>query len=72
MIILQILIGKCLFYAPQLCGDRQNEFYELTSVNTQLAVADSIVIGGVRRSVNKIMVFKASWLQDNYVEPFQV
>ena len=65
------LIGKCIFQDDDMCGDSNNEFYEISAVNTSLVVTDSIVIGGERRRVQKIMVFKMSWLRSNYFEPLQ-
>ena len=34
-----------------------------------LAVSDNVLIGGERKRVAKIMLFKRSWLEDNYISP---
>ena len=65
------LVNKVIFQNDQMCGDSSNEFYNIHAVNHTFAVANSLVIGGVRRNTTKIMCFKMSWLRNNYVEPLQ-
>jgi hypothetical protein len=65
----KVLINKCIFLAPELCGDCSNEFYSINKINHVLAVSNSLVIGGQNKKVQKIMAFKESWLKDNYLEP---
>ncbi|KAK3088853.1 hypothetical protein FSP39_024607 [Pinctada imbricata] len=65
------LMNKVLFQSDAMCGDRNNEFYEITAVQNRMVVARSIVIGGQTKRVNKIMTFKMVWLRDNYLEPMQ-
>ena len=54
-----------------MCGDSTNEFYEISAVRNNLVVSDSIIIGGQRRAVSKIMVFKQQWLVSNWVDPMK-
>ena len=65
------LHGKCIFQNDEMCGDYDNELYELSSVSRTLAVSDSVLVGGERRRVRKIMTFKMCWLQTYYVQPMQ-
>ena len=53
------LIGTILFPNEDLDGFR-NEFFELSSVSTKLVVAESLLIGGQQKRVQKIMMFKKS------------
>ena len=46
-----------------------NEFYELSTVSTKLVVAESLLIGGQQKQVRKIMMFKKSWIEKNYINP---
>ncbi len=48
-----------------------NEFFELSSVSTQMVVTDSLLIGGQRKKVQKIMMLKMSWLENYYLEPLK-
>ncbi len=65
------LHGKCIFQNDEMCGDYDNELYELRAVSHTFVVADSILIGGERRRVRKIMTFKMSWLENYYLRPMQ-
>ena len=64
------LIGK-VFFPSEDCGGRNNQFFELSAVSHMLAVADNIVIGGERKRVGKIMFFKRSWMENNYLSPIR-
>ena len=63
------LLNRCIFQNDGLCGDSNNEFYNVNAVNTTLVVANSVVVGGQRRQVQKIMVFKRVWMERNYFQP---
>ena len=60
------LIGKCFFPDDELCGDSNNEFYELSEVQSRLLVTQNVTIGHQTRRVNKIMCFKMAWMRNNY------
>ena len=64
------LIGKVFFPSEDLRGT-SNQFFELSSVTHMLAVSDSVLIGGERKRVAKIMLFKRSWLEDYYISPIR-
>jgi hypothetical protein len=63
--------GKVFFHSDQLCGDSGNKFYEFSQVRHQLLAVQSIVVAGQTRHVKKIMTYKMSWIQYNYVEPIK-
>ena len=63
------LIGTV--FIPSEDIDSANEFFELSAVNTRMVVTDSLVVGGQRKRVRKIMMFKKSWLENNYLEPMK-
>ena len=65
------LIGKVFFPSDELCGDSNNEFYELSQVRNTFAVSSSVIIGGEQTRVAKIMTFKMSWMTNNYIEPIK-
>ena len=54
-----------------LCGDSNNEFYEITNTRLGLAVSRSFVIGGQQVRTLKIMTFKRSWMENNYYGPLR-
>lgn len=62
---------KVFFQSDALCLNSENEFYEISQVSNQLVVARSIAIGGQTRRVNKIMTYKMSWMQTNYLGPMR-
>ena len=64
------LIGK-VFFPDEDCGGRSNQFFELSAVSHILAVTDNVLIGGERKRVAKVMFFKRSWLNDNYLTPLK-
>ena len=66
-----VLLNKVFFQNDQMCGDSSNEFYDIGTVASHLVVSSSIVIGGQKKSIRKIMTFKMSWLQNNYLQPMQ-
>ena len=63
------LIGSVFFPNDDL--DCNNEFFELSSVNTKLVVAESLLIGGQQKSVRKIMMFKMAWIEKFYLDPLR-
>ena len=64
------LLGK-VFFHDEDCGGWTNQFFELSAVSHMLAVTDNVLIGGERKRVAKVMFFKRSWLNDNYVTPLK-
>lgn len=54
-----------------MCGYGENAFFKINAVRHNLVVSESIVIGGQRRAVFKIMAFRRQWLTANWVEPMQ-
>ncbi len=53
------------------CGDSDNQFYEITNNQLNVVAASSLVIGGVRRRVFKIMLYNRHWILRNYIQPMQ-
>lgn len=47
------LDDKVFFNSSQLCGNSNNQFYEIGQVKNQVLVVSSIVIGGQQRQVKK-------------------
>ena len=62
------LVGSILFPADD-CGGTTNQFFELKAVSTKLVVAESLLIGGQQRRVQKIMMFQKCWIERNYFNP---
>lgn len=63
--------GKVFFQSDELCFDFSNEFYEISQVQSRIVAAQSIVIAGRTKRVNKIMTYKFSWMRNNYLEPMR-
>lgn len=57
-----VLLNKVFFQNDRMCGNSSNEFYDIGTVASQLVVSSSIVIGGQRKNIRKIMTFKMSSL----------
>ncbi|XP_060604234.1 uncharacterized protein LOC132757063 [Ruditapes philippinarum] len=66
-----VLLNKCIFQDDNICGDCNNEFFDLETVRNNLLVAGSIMIGGQQKRVSKIMAFKMSWLQLYWIDPMK-
>ena len=60
---------KVFFHSEALCEDSSNRFYKIHQVRSQLLAAESIVIAGQVRHVNKIMTYKMSWMKTYYLDP---
>lgn len=63
------LIGKCWFPSENL--NCSNEIYELSQVQNNIIYSSVIRIGSRSRRVAKIMLFKRSWIENNYLRPLQ-
>ncbi|CAF3550444.1 unnamed protein product [Rotaria sp. Silwood1] len=66
-----LLDDKVFFHSDALCGDSSNKFFEISQVRNQLLAVQSIVIAGRTCQVTKIMTYKMSWMQNNYLNPLQ-
>ena len=44
----------------------------MSVVKTKLPVTDSVLIGGQRHQVQKIMTFQDGWIEENWGEPFKL
>ena len=67
------LIGTILFPVDDeedLDGMNAN-FFELSAVNTKIVVSESLLIGGQQKKVQKILMFKKSWIESNYLDPLR-
>ena len=53
------------------CGDSDNQFYEITNNQLNVVAASSLVIGGVRRRVLKLMFYTRRWILKYYIQPMQ-
>lgn len=63
--------GKVFFHNDALCGDSLNDFIEISQVRQQLMAVESIIIAGRTCEVNKVMVYRMQWMQQNYFEPMK-
>ena len=64
------LLGK-VFFHDEDCGGSNNQFFELSAVSHMLAVTDNVLIGGERKRVAEVMLFKMSWMDKNYFTPLK-
>ena len=65
------LIDSVFFLNEDMGGETSNRFFELSAVSTKLVVSESLLIGGQRKRVHKIMMFKKCWIEKNYFEPLK-
>jgi hypothetical protein len=63
--------GKVFFQSDALAGNSGNAFYKISQVRHRLVAAESVVIAGRSRRVNKIMAYKMIWIRTYYLEPMQ-
>ena len=64
------LIGT-IFHPTDDCGEYANQLLELSAIKTDMVVTDSLLVGGQRKKIQKIMIFKKSWMEDYYIEPLR-
>ena len=69
----KIMIKLSLFIVdPYLVpSDVSNEFFELTDERINFHIDKNIMIGGKSLKVQKIMVCKESWINNNYYQPLK-
>ena len=60
-----------VFFVTETAGDYSNAFYEINSTEVNVAATDEVIIGGVRKRVNKIMIYERRWMQDHYYDPIR-
>ena len=56
-------------FVPDESLDMNNRFIEITGESMSIHANDEIVIGGIVTKISKIMLFKSSWLFNNYYYP---
>lgn len=76
VLVLAVLLSPDLFIEkgiminePRLCPDSSNEFYEISAMQSAVAITEEFVIGGQKVHTLQIMAFKMSWMQNNYINP---
>lgn len=56
---------------PEGIPELDNRFLELSSTETNFKASSSVLIRGQRQRVSKVMLCKASWMKNNYLQPMQ-
>ena len=62
---------RVFFHAEELCVQCSNEFYSINQMQHQFLIAESVMIAGRTRQVNKIMVYQMEWMRQYYIYPMQ-
>lgn len=65
------LLNKCIFQDADMCQGCSNQFYELSAVSNRFVLTNSIMIGGQRKQIHKIMACTPAWLRNNWIEPME-
>ena len=60
------LIDSVLFLNKDI-----NKFFEVSEVSTKLLVSESLLIGGQRKRVQKILMVKKEWIESYYIQPIK-
>ena len=63
------LMNSVFFLNEDING--ANKFFEVSAVSTKLLVSDSLLIGGQRKRVRSIMMFKKEWIERYYLQPLK-
>ena len=66
----QILIGAKVFVLDEDL-DWENRFIEITDETMKIHANEEIVIGGIVTKVLKIMLFRSTWINNNYFNPLK-
>ncbi|UJR21079.1 hypothetical protein I4U23_024179 [Adineta vaga] len=63
--------NKAFFRSDAMSASDVNKFYKINEVSHQVIAASSIVIAGRTRKVNRIMMYKMSWMHQYYFGPMR-
>ena len=63
------VVEKCISPIPESITGSDNRFVEINANELSFVASQSVLIGGQRRQVKKIMFYKPSWIKRNYLEP---
>ena len=66
-----IILIKAKVFIPKEDLDMDNRFFKITDESLNFHAIEQIVIGGITTKVLKIMFFKFSWLNNNYLLPLK-
>ena len=66
----QILIGAKVFVLEEDL-DCDNRFFEITDETMNIHANEEIIIGGIVTKVLKIMLFRSTWINNNYFNPLK-
>ncbi|CAC5379226.1 unnamed protein product [Mytilus coruscus] len=61
----------CIFHDEEACGNFGNEFFTIEANRTRIAAARSVMVGNVQVAIQKVMCYKMSWIEKNYIEPLR-
>lgn len=64
-----LLFSSSFLKDDAMCGNNSNNFLELSAVQNNLLLTESILVGGQRRTVRKIMAYKQQWFLKNWYYP---
>ena len=65
----ELLIDKCFFEDEEMCGNCNNEFYEITRVNRRMLIEENFIVGDQQVHISKVMFYKPAWMLQNYWLP---
>lgn len=66
-----LLINECIFEDDKACPTTSNKLYNISSIQTRFAVAESTIVGVEYVEVVNIMCYRSQWLHTYYVQPLE-
>ena len=66
-----VMEGNCIFLNKEVCGIRNNRFFNICAARTTFACSETVCVGEFQVVVKQVMCFTPLWIIKNYFKPME-